>query len=419
MPFFMTDDQFHLNQKATALADMAMDDDLSGLAALGMWTMAGSWAQAAGTDGQVAFKQLVKFTLNPPLARRLGNLLSEKGLWHSTGHECQVCPQPTEPGDYVYHDWFQMKYDRAKDVRLKRSKSQELKDPALIAAVWARDCIDDPAVAAVGRCRYCQTELKRKDTRSEVRPEMDHVDPKLAVGVTNVVLSCNKCNRTKGMKTPEQAGMTLHPAPRHHQHAATNVETPQAAANAGAESKAPSVARNVSAAEADVHGAADSVTVRQRVDAPPQTTPNTRSGTKGGQPDEIAILGRARGHERAGRAGQGKEGLSEGDGQGSGRDGQGAPQGSRRRRGNRGRGSQRNQSPSNAQRNNNQGPQPDVKPRPKPQGPGRAGEAPDVLTGGRYGSPYFGWHGRPSVVEESVCSAHGLDLPCRKCQGGQ
>lgn len=47
---------------------------------------------------------------------------------------------------------------------------------------------------------------------------------------------------------------------------------------------------------------------------------------------------------------------------------------------------------------------------------GPAGEAPDVGTPGRFGSPWANWSGRPpSDPDESICPTHHLDLPCRKC----
>ncbi len=62
-----------------------------------------------------------------------------------------------------------------------------------------------------GVCQYCG---KRKP-RSELN--LDHVVPRAAGGVTsweNVVCACLDCNRRKGGRTPEQAGMRLMRRPR-------------------------------------------------------------------------------------------------------------------------------------------------------------------------------------------------------------
>ena len=58
-----------------------------------------------------------------------------------------------------------------------------------------------------GECQYCGS---RKNLT------IDHVVPKSKGGKTNwtnLVTACNRCNITKGDKTPEQAGMVLKTSP--------------------------------------------------------------------------------------------------------------------------------------------------------------------------------------------------------------
>ena len=58
--------------------------------------------------------------------------------------------------------------------------------------------------------------MKRDRTRPLTSQEigwLDHVDPALAIGATNIVVSCQRCNQTKGQRTPEAAEMVLLPAP--------------------------------------------------------------------------------------------------------------------------------------------------------------------------------------------------------------
>lgn len=58
-----------------------------------------------------------------------------------------------------------------------------------------------------GECQYCGS---RKNLT------IDHVIPKSKGGKTNwtnLVTACNRCNITKGDKTPEQAGMVLKTSP--------------------------------------------------------------------------------------------------------------------------------------------------------------------------------------------------------------
>ena len=56
------------------------------------------------------------------------------------------------------------------------------------------------------RCQYCARQLPRADLN------LDHVVPRSRGGASvweNVVCSCHRCNRTKGGRTPAEAGMRL------------------------------------------------------------------------------------------------------------------------------------------------------------------------------------------------------------------
>ncbi|WP_115790027.1 HNH endonuclease [Arthrobacter silvisoli] len=383
--FFQVDDQFHVNQKAKELARKALMNDVRGLAAVGLWTIAGSMCQAALTDGVTTVEDLVSITLNHAVAVELAGLLVSAGLWHAEGHACDRCPK-VATGTYLFHDWFALGYDKGEQVKTKRAKAKELKDPNLIAAVWARDCTDDPANPAVGLCRYCQTEVRRQDRKSEIRPEMDHVDPRKACGVRNVVLACNKCNRTKATRTPEQAGMTLHPAPRSQEPAqdAENISPALAAAEAPqapARPAQPNVVQIRPADQADIRPGSALIS------------------------EEKAIPVGARAGTRPGGAGQGgvPEGLRDGVTQT-----EHAPRPSRRRGKRRGRGKNAPAAPGQqatqaGQHQNTLRSQHD------------AGEAPAVSAPGRFGSPWHGWIGKPSEVTETTCYDHNEEQPCWKC----
>jgi len=55
-------------------------------------------------------------------------------------------------------------------------------------------------------CQYCSKDLPKQ------KLNIDHVVPRMAGGKTvweNVVTSCHPCNRRKGGRTPQQAGMAL------------------------------------------------------------------------------------------------------------------------------------------------------------------------------------------------------------------
>ena len=59
-------------------------------------------------------------------------------------------------------------------------------------------------------CQYCGRKLPRHELN------LDHVIPRSLGGMStweNVVCSCHECNRRKGGRTPEDAGMALHYKP--------------------------------------------------------------------------------------------------------------------------------------------------------------------------------------------------------------
>ncbi|QAY16108.1 HNH endonuclease [Arthrobacter phage Elesar] len=382
--FFQIDDQFHVNQKAKVLARKALMNDVRGLAALGLWSMAGSMCQAALTDGVTTVEDLVSITLNYGIAIELADHLVSAGLWHSAGHSCERCPEVAE-GTYLYHDWFALNYDTGEQVRTTRGKRKELKDPTIIAAVWARDCIDDPANPAVGLCRYCQVEVRRQDRKSDIRPEMDHVVPNLYCGPRNIVLACLACNRKKGARTPEQAGMTLHPAPR----------SQEPAGASEAISPAPAAAETVQTLAGP---AAEPTTEQIRPEY--QTDPAEESDLIS---EQKAIPVGARTGTRPGGAGQGgvPEGLRDGV-----TPAHPSPKPSRRRR--RGKGTT---APAARRQQEPKAPA-STEPHPKHD----AGEAPTVTAPGRFGSPWHGWSGKPSTVTETTCIDHQQEQPCRQCQ---
>ena len=215
MSFFQVDDALALNSKAQGLARRAMTGDVEGVAALGLWTLAGSVVQAKGTDGCVELGDLVSLVLSVEVAQRLAGELVAAGLWHGPGHDCHRCP-PVEAGRWYFHDWAMMRYERGADAREKRAKTAERNSKRLQDQVWARDRIAEPGPSESERalCAYCLTEVVREDRRSDRRPEVDHVEPR-ANGLGNLVIACRECNRRKGNRRPAEAGMTLHVTERH------------------------------------------------------------------------------------------------------------------------------------------------------------------------------------------------------------
>ncbi|MCL5673857.1 MAG: HNH endonuclease [Deltaproteobacteria bacterium] len=61
------------------------------------------------------------------------------------------------------------------------------------------------------KCQYCGKEFKKNNLN------LDHVIPRAYGGISsweNIVCSCIKCNRVKGGRTPEEAGMKLMRKPK-------------------------------------------------------------------------------------------------------------------------------------------------------------------------------------------------------------
>lgn len=459
MPFFQVDDQLTQNRKARRLLESAMDGQLAGIGALGLWVAAGSQAQTigGGTDGVVSRADLVRLVLNPAVADLLAAELVEVGLWHTAGHDCDRCPEVPD-GSWIFHDWFDMGYTRAGQVLVNRRKRQELKDPLLVAQVWARDCLD-PADPTVGACRYCGTHLKRKDTRSRRRPHLDHVDPRKAAGIRNVVLACDECNRAKGNRTPQEAGMTLQPPPRPDQswsvagpgtQAADDAGPPAGSSRCSETAALPSAtetanqeqgsraarsqvdddagssagsSRDATAAHLDDRTLDQPLRRVEDVAGPPapgsprpgrdrRTHDAPRPTTGRPPPDQTRTTPRPD-PDQAGRGVPGGRGPGQGQGQGQGLgSGQGeagvtrspaSPEPSKTRSRRR-----RRRPRSRARRD------PDVV---TTGSSWDAGDAPaGVLPpGDGFGSPWAGWHGPPSPVVETDCATHHLPDPCWKC----
>lgn len=116
--------------------------------------------------------------------------------------------------------WFDEKVDIVDSYTLVvRSPSMSMQVPAVVRLrQWLR--VRDPRVRLSRRnlllrdgfrCQYCGLVLTTS------RLTIDHVRPRSQGGRTswdNVVACCERCNRVKGGRTPEQAGMPLLRPPR-------------------------------------------------------------------------------------------------------------------------------------------------------------------------------------------------------------
>ena len=452
MPHFMSGDELMDNPKIRALMRCADPLDLSSLAALGLWVAAGTISQKTGSDGVVALLELREAMPHHDerVIRYAAARLVEARLWHARGHDCEHCPQPPE-GAWVFHDWFQMRYDTGAQTRLKRAKRRELKDKGIREAVWLRDREAPPGRDGdtIARCRYCRKQVHRKK-RSEW--QFDHVDPSRTIGASNIVVCCTACNKRKLDRLPSEAGMELLPPPRPSEAGAEGSSAPTrgGARDARFESLGSSHGA-VPSAEPPLgssHGAVPSA-------EPPQARSRSphRPGDDAGSPLPPAETGAAAERQVCGNFAaatlvstrtRARQGLGQGQGQGTGHgmgagpgDGPGHGSGAgpgpgvgeavppptqgRKRRRRRGRSKKPAQAAS--PRLSMTLPPDTVMPGPPPTGPapappvGLAGSAPAPHVEGRFGSPWYGWHGRPPADDEAVCPEHGEHVPCGFCSG--
>ena len=217
--WFVVDDQFTLKPKVEPLLARLMTGDALGLAAIGLWTAAGSRCQAKLSDGVVTQEDLARLTLNLPAAVELANILVDAGLWHPYGHTCEACTggnyRQLAPGQYQFHDWFAMRYRPGHVEAINRAKKEELNSSELRRAIWLRDCDDptQPLKVATVPCAYCGQTLSNATRRGDRAPELDHVDPTKAIGAANIVIACRACNAKKGNRTLQEQGMRLRPLP--------------------------------------------------------------------------------------------------------------------------------------------------------------------------------------------------------------
>lgn len=112
------------------------------------------------------------------------------------------------PGGYRVHDYLDYNPTRAQvmaDRELAKRRLVMNNDPALAKAVRRRDG---------DLCRYCGLMVSWNDRKGVTGGTYDHVLPLTQGGLEtaeNIVVCCRRCNSKKGARTPEQAGITLHP----------------------------------------------------------------------------------------------------------------------------------------------------------------------------------------------------------------
>ena len=104
MTWFKVDDNFHSHPKAIA----------AGPAAIGLWTIAGSWSAAHLTDGFIPRQVLVTLTSDPNRAR-LAKRLCQVGLWERVGED-----------GWQFHDWGdEFRQKTSEQVKAERKANRD------------------------------------------------------------------------------------------------------------------------------------------------------------------------------------------------------------------------------------------------------------------------------------------------------
>lgn len=102
-------------------------------AAVGLWTLAGSYAARQLTDGFIFTDDVIDLGCS----RKDAAALVRSALWHAHGHGCDRCP-PVAVDQYLYHDW--LIYQRSREqVLAERAKSAERQKKARDRAAQSQE----------------------------------------------------------------------------------------------------------------------------------------------------------------------------------------------------------------------------------------------------------------------------------------
>jgi len=159
-----------------------------------------------GTDGFVP-ELIVREHVR---SRRLLELFTDppdggQPLLHTRDQKCECLDgREWRPGATYYVHHYLQSNPTKDETDVARAKAAELRDRELQVVIRRRDR---------DLCRYCGRRCNIADRRGAGGLVFDHVDPAVAAGADNLVVSCRGCNSRKGNRTPEASGMVLLPAP--------------------------------------------------------------------------------------------------------------------------------------------------------------------------------------------------------------
>ncbi|WP_372673003.1 HNH endonuclease [Amycolatopsis kentuckyensis] len=213
MAWVKLDDRLPMSLKIRGLVDDGVTGDRAKdqrNASLGHFIQLLTWVGAAGSDGFVTRDAVDLYGTAASTRRLLRAKFERAPLLHQLDERGRPPQCPCLDGrewkadyEFLIHDYLDRNPSKQEND-VHKAKSRELRDPRLKEAVRVRDS---------DTCRYCGRYCKFSDRVSDDGLTYDHVDPEVAGGMDNLVVSCRGCNRRKGKRTPNQAGMILRELP--------------------------------------------------------------------------------------------------------------------------------------------------------------------------------------------------------------
>lgn len=113
MVWFKVDDKLHDHRKPRRAG---VGSNVNGLAAMGLWGLAGSYSADNLTDGFVPEHTLTRWAPSLPVGRKLARLLVDAGLWHPAVVDGEA--------GWVFHEWEDRQPTRAQ-VEAERAAAAE------------------------------------------------------------------------------------------------------------------------------------------------------------------------------------------------------------------------------------------------------------------------------------------------------
>lgn len=208
MPFWQESDTFHDDPRWAALAgghSVTVDQLQAGYVRL----MSSS---ARHMSSGWLTRETAQSLCRPLVLERLSTkvLPDMAPLLHTRGDECSCFEAWLDGYEYVIH-WFLKRNPAKRETERHRAQKREREDPRVRAQVYDRDG---------GCCRYCRSGPMKKAGMGRAKDRRriihyDHVDPDALAGddLSNLVVSCARCNDEKGARTPFEADMVLLPVP--------------------------------------------------------------------------------------------------------------------------------------------------------------------------------------------------------------